>query len=261
MQGLLAGGVRVAILAAPPAARARRNLVIDAAPAAAPQGANFREVLAYLARHWPVYGPIFIGLCFTSLYMFGSAVWRPAFFGRTYGWDPARSGLYLGLLNLALAIPSLLGAVWINDWFRKRGHADTNMRVLAIGFSAAAPLMILWPLMPNPWAALAMSGVGTSLMLFAAPSLNSAMQIVTPNGMRGRITALYLFTMTAVGGGFGATLFALITNKVLQDESLIRYTFAASGAVLFPAAALTYWLGVRPYRRRILAMRAAGAPV
>ena len=261
-------GVPIALLVSTVAEPARRNFITaapgaapDVSPDASPRAANLREVLAYLFRNWPVYGPIFIGLCFTSLYMFGSAVWRPAFFGRTYGWEPARVGLYVGLMNLVLAIPSLLGAVWINDWFQRRGHADANMRVLAIGFSAAAPLMILWPLMPNPWAALVMNGVGVSLMLFAAPSLNSAMQIVTPNGMRGQMTALYLFTTIGVGGGFGATLFALITNKILQDESLIRYTFAASGAVLFTAAAVTYWLGVAPYRRRILAMRAAGAPV
>jgi MFS family permease len=254
-------GVPVAILTATVAEPGRRNLVLDAAPAGKRLGATLREVLAYMARHWSVYGPIFIGLFFTSLYMFGMNAWRAAFFVRTYGWDPAKVGLYSGLLNLALALPSLAGAIWINDWFRARGHADANMRVLAIGFSIATPFMILWPLMPNAWLALAMSGVGTALMLFAAPSLNSAMQIVTPNGMRGQMTALYLFTMMAVGGGLGPTFFALITNKVLGDEALLRYTIAGSAAVLFPAAALCYWAGVRPYRERMLAMRAAGAPV
>jgi MFS family permease len=254
-------GVPIALLAASVAEPARRDLVKVAGTAASPRGAKLREVLVYLVRNWSVYGPIFIGLCFTSLYMFGSAAWNAALFVRTFGWSPARVGLYSGLLNLALALPSLAGAIWVNDWFRARGHADANMRVLAIGFSVAAPFMILWPLMPTPALALAVSGIGTALMLFAAPSLNSAMQIVTPNRMRGQITALYLFTMTVVGGGLGPTLFALITQQVWGDEALLRYTFAVSAAVLFPAAAIVYWSGVRPYRERILAMRAAGAPV
>jgi hypothetical protein len=50
-------------------------------------------------------------------------------------------------------------------------------------------------------------------------------------------------------------------DHVLGDEALLRYTIAGSAAVLFPAAALCYWAGVRPYRERMLAMRAAGAPV
>jgi MFS family permease len=260
---ILAGlvGVPVAMLTASMAEPQRRHMGISGVSVGAPQAATLREVFGYLLRNWPVYGPIFIGLCFTSLHMFGLASWGSAFYVRTFGWAPAKVGLYSGLLSLALAVPSLLGAIWINDWFRNRGHADTNMRVLAIGFTASAPFMILGPLMPSPWLALAVSGVGSAVMLFAAPSLNSAMQIVTPNGMRGQITALYLFTMTAVGGGFGPVYFALVTKYVFGDEAMLRYTIATSAAVLFPAAALTYLAGVRPYRERILAMRAAGAPV
>lgn len=224
-------------------------------------GPNLIDVLAYLVRNWRVYGPIFLGLSLTSMHMFGVAAWSGAFFSRTYGWNPATIGLYSGLLNLALALPSLAAAVWVNDLFHKRGHADTNMRVLAIGFSAAAPFMILGPLMPSPWLALAMSGIGSALMLLAAPSLNAALQIVTPNRMRGQMTALYMFVMFAVGGGFGPTFFALLTQHLWGDEALLNYTFATSGAVLFPAAALLYWYGVKPYRERILEMRAAGAPV
>jgi hypothetical protein len=67
--------------------------------------------------------------------------------------------------------------------------------------------------------------------------------------------------MFAVGGGFGPTFFALVTEYVWGDSMLLRYTFASSAAILFPASALIYWAGVKPYRERILAMRAAGAPV
>jgi MFS family permease len=254
-------GIPIALLTASIAEPRRRNLKAASLVAGKPRAATLREVIAYLFRHWRVYGPIFTGLCFTSLYMFGMASWNAALYVRTFGWSPAQAGLYSGLLNLGLALPSLAGAIWVNDWFRNRGHADANMRVLAIGFTLAAPFMILWPLMPSAWLALALGGVGSALMLFAAPSLNSAMQIVTPNEMRGQITALYLFTMTAVGGGFGPTFFALLTKHVWGDEMLLRYTFVLSAAVLFPAAAFIYWLGVKPYRERILAMRAAGAPV
>lgn len=254
-------GVPIAMLAASVAEPLRRDYAMAVAQPLVDRGATLREVLAFMLHHWRVYGPIFLGLCFTSLHMFGLASWNAAFYIRTYGLSPAAVGLYTGLLNLALAVPSLLGAIWINDWFRARGHADANMRVLAIGFSLSAPFMIAGPLMPTPWLALVVSGVGSALMLFAAPSLNTAMQVVTPNRMRGQVTALYLFMMSAVGGGFGPTYFALLTRHVWGDESLLRFTIATSAALLFPAAALTYWLGVKPYRQRILAMRAAGAPV
>nr|WP_275950719.1 MFS transporter [Croceibacterium selenioxidans] len=254
-------GIPVLLLVATIREPKRRGLSIEAVMGIKPRGATLREVLRYLARNWRLYGPMFVGLCFTAMHMFGTAAWSAAFYTRTYGWDPATIGIYTGLLSLALAVPALFGAVWLNDLFRKWGYADANMRVLAIGFTASAPFMIAAPLMPSPWWALAMNGIGAALMLMAAPSLNSALQVVTPNEMRGQITALYLFTMTAVGGGLGPTYFAFLTQHVWGDEMLLRYAIATSAAISFPIASLIYWLGVRPYRRRILEMREEGAPV
>jgi MFS family permease len=259
LTGLL--GLPIALLVATLSEPKRRGLSAAVSRDARPRGPSLRDVLVYLCKNWRVYGPVFMGLSLTSMHLFGLAAWSAAFYGRTYGWDPAKVGLYSGLLNLGLALPSLAAAIWVNDLFRKRGHADTNMRVLALGFTTAAPFMILGPLMPSPWLALAMSGVGSAFMLLAAPSLNSALQIVTPNEMRGQMTALYMFVMFAVGGGLGPTYFAFLTQHVWGDEKLLNYAIATSAALLFPAAALLYWSGVKPYRERILEMRAAGAPV
>ena len=259
LTGLLGGPIL--LLVATISEPKRRGFSAAAMVGMQPRAISLREVLRYLLANWKLYGPMFLGLCFTAMHMFGTAAWSAAFYARTYSWAPATTGLYTGLLSLALAIPALFGAVWLNDLFRKRGHADANMRVLAIGFTASAPFMIAAPLMPSPWLALAMGAIGTSLMLMAAPSLNSALQVITPNEMRGQITALYLFTMTAVGGGLGPTYFAFLTQHVWGDESLLRYAIATSAAISFPLAAVTYWAGVKPYRKRILEMRAEGAPV
>jgi MFS family permease len=256
---LLAGvaGLPITLLVATLMEPKRRGAVVRKDAGA--RGPTLRDVLIYLLQNKRVYGPIFLGLCLTSLHLFGLAAWNAAFYGRTYGWAPATVGLYAGLLNLGLALPALAGAVWFNDLFRKKGHADADMRVLAIGFSSAAPFMILGPLMPSPWLALSMLGIGSAFMLLAAPSLNSAMQIVTPNNMRGRVTALYMFTMFAVGGSVGPTWFAFLTQHIWGDEKLLNYAIATSAALLVPAASLIYWAGVKPYRERILEMRAVDA--
>ena len=251
-------GLPIALLAGTLIEPKRHGLIAATMTRGKPRGAGLREVCAYLMSHRRAYGPMFLGISLTSLHMFGLMGWSAAFYGRTYGWAPAKTGLYTGLLNLALALPALRGAILINDWFRRLGYADTNMRVLALCFAIATPFMIIGPLMPSPWLALGMSGIASAFMLVAAPSMNSALQVITPNGMRGQVTALYLLTMTAIGGGFGPTLIAILTQYLWGDELLLRYALATSAVVLFPAAAFVYWSGVRPYRARMLELGEPG---
>lgn len=254
-------GIPIALLMIVVAEPRRRHIALVGGPQVQAGTASLRQVFAYLIANRRLYAPMFLGLCFTSVHMMGLAAWSAAFYTRTYGWSPARIGFYSGLLNLALAAPALLGAIWLNDWYRKRGHADANVRVMAIGLTVATPIMIAAPLMPSPWLALTMFALGPAIMLVAVPSLNTALQIITPNRMRGQMTAIYLFLVLAASQGIGPTWIAFLTQFVIGDERQLRYAIAISAAVLFPATATSYWMGLTPYRQRILAMRADGASV
>jgi len=257
MTGLI--GIPVVLLILTMAEPKRRGL--SALPAGSRlKAASLRQVFAYLLANWRIYGPMFLGLCLTSIHMMGMSAWLAAFYTRTYGWDPATIGYYSGTLSLVLAGPALYGAVVFNDFLRRRGHADVNLRVMAIGLTIASPIMIAAPLMPSPWLALALFALGPALMLVAAPSLNTALQIITPNEMRGQMTAIYLFIVLAVSAMVGPTFFAFLSTNVFGEENL-RYAIATSAAILFPGTAIAYWSGIRPYRQRILDMRAQGAPV
>ena len=131
--------------------------------------------LAYLLANRRLYGPMFLGLCFTSIHMMGVGAWMAAFYTRTYGWEPATIGLYSGLVSLGLAGPALFGAVWFNEYLRRRGHADVNLRVMAIGLTAASPIMIAAPShctgdshWPRMTAAIAILSSGSALLNIVA---------------------------------------------------------------------------------------------
>jgi hypothetical protein len=91
-------------------------------------------------------------------------------------------------------------------------------------------------------------------MLSPGPQ-NAALQIITPNQMRGQITALYLFIFNAVGFGAGATVVAFVTDHVFGNESKVGYSMATVGAVLGPIAALLIWAGLKPYAASVLRAR------
>jgi MFS family permease len=84
---------------------------------------------------------------------------------------------------------------------------------------------------------------------------NAALQSVTPNEMRGQVTALYLFVFSVIGGGIGPTFIALFTDFVMKDELLLRYALSVSAVIMMPIAAWIMWSGVKPYGEAIAAIK------
>ncbi|HTV52994.1 MAG TPA: hypothetical protein VME21_17510, partial [Steroidobacteraceae bacterium] len=90
-------------------------------------------------------------------------------------------------------------------------------------------------------------------------SQNAALQIVTPNQMRGQVTALYLFLYNVIGLGIGPYATALLTDRVFHAESELRYALMTLSAIVGPLALLCVWLGVRPYVREVARLGAQDA--
>ncbi len=118
---------------------------------------------------------------------------------------------------------------------------------------------VLGPLSPNPWMAVAAAAMTALCGLAGAVPQNAALQSITPNAMRGRVTALYLFVFTVIGQGGGPIFIALVTNFLIKDQSQIRWAMAGTAAVMTPLAALIIWLGVKPYGRAIAQIKAREA--
>ena len=77
------------------------------------------------------------------------------------------------------------------------------------------------------------------------------MQSVTPNEMRGQVTALYLFVFAVIGTGLRPDLHRADHQLCYRRQDLIRYALAGSAAVVTPIAAFVMWQGVKPYGEAI----------
>ena len=75
------------------------------------------------------------------------------------------------------------------------------------------------------------------------------MLVVTPNRMRGQVSALYLFVFNCIGYGLGPMVVALLTDLVFRDEAQLRYALMLAAVVMGPIGAIILTLGVRPYGR------------
>ena len=236
--GLLIGGLL--LLAKEPPRRG-----VAAQMQAVPWSAVLREIWARKA----VYLPLFIGLAIGATEFYGLGNWRPAFLARTYGWQPMRIGQWLGVvLTVSYLLGAFVGTVF-TEWLSKR-YKDAHVRAATILFILIVPFEVLAPLMPSGELALLLVAVGGVFALAAAVPQNAAIQRITPNQMRGRVTAIYLF-MFIFFGGFGAQLIGSVTQRVFHNDAYLWKSIALTAAILLPLAAFTLSLGIRPYGREV----------
>jgi MFS family permease len=230
---------------------ARRGTAAQGKPM--PVATVLREI--WLRR--AIYLPLFMGLAFIATQTIGIQPWRAPFLIRTYGWSEARIGTWFGAIFL---VGSLIGATFgtlLVEWLSKR-YKDANVRASTILFAAAAPFEIAAPLMPSGELALLCVGAALVCGIASAVPQNAAIQRITPNEMRGQVTAIYLF-MFIVFGALGSQLIGSITQRVFGSDADLWKTIVLTASVLMPLAAITISRGIRPYGREVVRLEALEA--
>jgi MFS family permease len=206
-----------------------------------------KEVVRFLFLNKGLYLPLFLSIAIAATENYGLQSWRPSFLERTYGWGPAQAGPLLGgMLLIATPIGLWLGTLLAEHLHRRRPE-DAMVRSCLWSQLIATPFAILMPLMPTPWLALGVGLLGSIAWSMTAPGQNAAILTVTPNEMRGQVSAIYLFCISVVGGGFGPTAIALITDHVFHDEAMLRYSMAGFAAVVGPVIIFLIWKAMGCY--------------
>jgi hypothetical protein len=110
--------------------------------------------------------------------------------------------------------------------------------------------------MPSATLALAVMALNTFIGSLGPGPQNAALQVVTPNPMRGQITALFLAVFNLIGFGLGPTFVALLTDQLFGADRFLPYSLALTAALLGPVAAFVIWRGMKPYGESVVRARA-----
>jgi len=216
-----------------------------------PDPVPVREVMRYVAANKAIYLPLLLSIGIQAIDSMGLAAWRPAFYERTYGWGPQRVGQLLGTSMLISTPIALVCGTWLAERLSRGGRSDAMVRACFYCQLMAMPFTIATPLMPTAWAAFVCGTIGSTFGLMAAPAQNSAIQLVTPGEIRAQISALYLFTISAIGMALGPFIVALATDFVLKNEDMLRYSMSGFALILAPIGVLAMRLAMKPYGRAV----------
>lgn len=241
-------GLAVAALVSTVREPRRRGRLLIAGPRGSKvDSIPLRDVVGFLYRNRGVYGPMLLGLGFSTVLSIGTLAWGPAFYGRTFGWSMTQVGLISGLVFLIVWPPGAMFGSWLAERWQRQGRDDANLRVVVWAIILLIPGQVLFPLMPRPEYSIAISAFNGFIAAWVLGPQNAAIQVITPNEMRGQISALAIFIINVLGYGVGPTLIAVFTDYVFGSEAELRYALSAAALILAPCAGLSIASGLKAY--------------
>lgn len=196
-----------------------------------------------------------IGFTLANIAMVGLVVWAPAYLSRSFGWTPGRIGLALGLVGLVGGLMGPLTQGRLADRWFAAGKTDAQMRLYAICVALAAPVGVIGFALHSPAAFLTLYFLVHVLVSSVMGMAASSLQIATPPALRGRVSALYLFTMIMFGIGAGPSVVAALTDFVFRDDLKVGWSIACTFAVALPLSAVVLWMGLGASRAAVAANR------
>jgi MFS family permease len=212
---------------------------------------SLRQIVEFLWHRRAFYGAFYGGMSAHTIALFAYQAWLPAFFARTYGRPLSRIGLEYGTLVLVMGCLGVLSGPVLGQWLRRRGRADYALRVPAIGALSLAPFVLMLPFSGTYLVALWISAAITFFCTLPLPMAASALQLVTPNRIRGVASAIYIFAVSIIGVTIPPTLIALLTDHVFHDPARIGWSLTIAGFSSTLVAATILFRGLGAYRQAI----------
>ena len=200
-----------------------------------------------MRKNFDVYFPIYLALSLSTLVGYAYFSWIPTVFVQIYGRDIPEIGYALGLVVLIAGSLGVIICGWLVGLLFKRGKYDASVRIALAGSAIMLPSAFGLPFAPNAEWALKMVGAAIFGGAMTSAAGIVAIVTVTPNQIRGRATAIYLFCISFLGLSFEATSVALITEYTFYDKKMLSWSFSIVYSSSSMCSVLLFWASLRPF--------------
>ena len=205
--------------------------------------------LPFVRARLHIFLPLFLGVSLVTSVTFGTSIWAPTLFLRKFGLSAGEAATPIGLaIGLGGMLGMLVGGT-VADRLFARGVGAAYIGVIAAAHLLCWPFFAAAPLMPTPLLASAMLFLAFFFQCWQGGLPLAAIQLITPNHLRARVTALYLLVTSLVGIGCGPTVIGAASQ--LFGEAHLDRSMALAAAVQLPLAALLVGSTAARFRRTL----------
>lgn len=218
--------------------------------AGATTGVRYADVWHRMREEAGFYVNLTCGVSMLTLTFNAVAFWIPAHLLRIHDLSPLQVAFSYGPIMFVAGSLGILAGGMLADRWRSAGRTDAELQVMLYSALALAPLVIAAFQVSDSALAVALLAPLLFVTSFPFGAASAALQMVTPNRLRARTSAVYLLVINLLGIGLGSSAASFVSDVLLHDEQRIGDGVTAVAALAAPLAA---WLinRARPAYRRL----------
>ena len=160
-------------------------------------------------------------------------------------------GALLGAVVLSMGTVGIVAGGMIAGRLLRRGVKDATLRTALFGMALSIPFLIAAPLVGSVALSVALFAPAILLSSVLVSLGTSTIQLVTPNEMRGQVSALGLMLTTVLGSVLGPSLVALCSDHLFADERRIGESLALVCGTMAVCSTVALALALRPLREAV----------
>jgi len=179
----------------------------------------------------------------------GLAAWAPTFYARMFDMTPAGAGVLVGSVVLVAGPLGGLSSGWLVDRLQSRDVRGAPGLVMALSLASSIPIAFVFAFSRDFSLSVAAYGALSFCLTAGAPPGLAGTQIITPERLRGVVSALFLCVVTFFAVGFGPTLIGLVTDSVFGDPKLLNLSLLCVITCIGALGMIIAWISRTPTSR------------
>lgn len=214
---------------------------------------TYKSLLTFIRSQQRFFMHHYSGFALASIVMGGCGVWYPAHMGRTFGWSASQIGLYLGLTLIVSSIVGKLLCGYAADTLYRKGYRDAQFRWYGWSLVLAVPFGVVAMLLDDPYLFLGCVSIFLILLAPLPACYIAALNLVTPNELRGAGIAFFSGTAGLVGLAAGPLIIAFFSDQVFGGNA-IGLGMATTIGICCPLAASLLLTGCKAMQQAVLSL-------
>lgn len=219
---------------------------------------NTASTFRYLYKHWATFSSLIGGTTFGAMTNGAILGWIPAWFARRYAWTNAMTGPYLGITNFLFGTAGLVLAGSLAGRYIRAGKKSVYIKLMMAAEALVVIPIVLAHAIDNPYWVLACVGGTIFFGGFSAGLGPASLQTITPNEMRGQVTAICFLILNLVSSTMGPAAVGWLTTYYFADDAAVRSSAVIVGISASILGVISLKLGLRSYERTAEENRSAG---